>query len=177
MLLCNELMRSSSLHVGLRGAVEPELVMEVELSSWSWYPRRLRMEPCRGREDLLSGLRDPPSCGQTPRDETGEFLDLSSSSVRGEIVSSAHYDKMKERFEKIIIMVWFRAPELHLHCCSTKHLPWLGISVRLGSREALLRKGEVYLMRQSLWIWRWGSLLVANAGNGTEMVQWWLPGG
>lgn len=24
-----------SLHVGLRGAVEPELVMEVELSSWS----------------------------------------------------------------------------------------------------------------------------------------------
>lgn len=35
--------------------------MEVELSSWSWYPRRLRAEACRGT-DLLSGLHDPPSC-------------------------------------------------------------------------------------------------------------------
>ena len=56
--------RNFSLHVGLRGAVEPELVMEVELSSWSWYPRRLRMA-CRGREDLLSGLHEPPSWWDT----------------------------------------------------------------------------------------------------------------
>lgn len=48
--------------MGLRGAVDPELVMEVELSSWSGYPRRLRIEACRGSEDLFSGLHDPPSC-------------------------------------------------------------------------------------------------------------------
>lgn len=51
-----------SLHVGLRGAVDPELVMEVELSSCSLVcVRRVRMEAGRGRDDLFSGLRDPPS--------------------------------------------------------------------------------------------------------------------
>ena len=52
-------------HVGLRGAVEPELVMEVELSSGSagWW-RRLRMEAGLGRDDLFSGLLEPPSCNR-----------------------------------------------------------------------------------------------------------------
>lgn len=60
--------------MGLRGAVEPELVMEVELSSWSWYARRLRMEACtRGTEDLFSGLQDPPSCWET---NTGDKEEL-----------------------------------------------------------------------------------------------------
>ena len=49
--------------MGLRGAVEPELVMEVELSSCSWWwLRLLRMDAGRGRDDLFSGLREPPSC-------------------------------------------------------------------------------------------------------------------
>lgn len=54
--------------MGLRGAVEPELVIEVELSSWSWGPRRLINEVWRGTEDLLSGLRDPPSCWKAYRE-------------------------------------------------------------------------------------------------------------
>jgi hypothetical protein len=36
--------------------VEPELVIEVELSSWScgwWWVRRLRIEVGRGRDDLF----------------------------------------------------------------------------------------------------------------------------
>lgn len=62
---------SCSLHVGLRGAVDPELVMEVELSSW--YGRRLRVEACRGTEacrsteDVFTGLHDPPSCWETDK--------------------------------------------------------------------------------------------------------------
>lgn len=47
--------------VGLRGAVDPELVREVELSSCSAvYERRVSMDAGRGRDDLF-GLRDPPS--------------------------------------------------------------------------------------------------------------------
>ena len=59
-------MRSSwVLQVGLRGAVDPELVMEVELSSWSWppwRPWRVKMEAGRGTEAGFSGLHDLPSC-------------------------------------------------------------------------------------------------------------------
>lgn len=54
--------RTVSVHVGLRGAVDPELVREVELSSCSAvYERRVSMDAGRGRDDLFSGLRDPPS--------------------------------------------------------------------------------------------------------------------
>lgn len=59
-VLCSALISVRN-DVGLRGAVEPELVIEVELSSWSWGPRRLINEVWRGTEDLFSGLRDPPS--------------------------------------------------------------------------------------------------------------------
>lgn len=58
---------------------------------------------------------------------------------------------------------------LQLHCCCCIiHLPWLWASVKLGSLEAPLRVDEVYLMRLSLWIRRWESLLVANDGHSTE---------
>lgn len=41
-------------------------------------------------------------------------------------------------------------------------------SESLQPREAL--RLDVYLMRLSLWIWRWGSLLMATEGIGIEMV-------
>lgn len=55
----------ASSQVGLRGAVDPELVMEVELSSWSWRPWRpwrVKIEAGRGTEARFSGLHDLPSC-------------------------------------------------------------------------------------------------------------------
>lgn len=54
--------RPDSVHVGLRGAVDPELVMEVELSSCSaMCERRVSMDAGRGKDDLFSGLRERPS--------------------------------------------------------------------------------------------------------------------
>lgn len=76
---CKVEWRSCILHVGLRGAVEPELVMEVELSSWSWYPRRLRAEACRGT-DLFSGLHDPPSCQKKPNKHQRKIRKILQSS-------------------------------------------------------------------------------------------------
>lgn len=143
--------------MGLRGAVEPELVMEVELSSWSWYPRRLRMEACLGREDLLSGLRDPPSCwcAHTNTHTQETKISLGQCGCDLFLLEGLHvqYYKMKAIFITNHVYVFMFFPELlQLQCCSAIHLPWLRVSVILWSLEALLRMGEVYLMRQSLWI-------------------------
>lgn len=60
---------------------------------------------------------------------------------------------------------------LQLQRCSAIHLPLYWAFVKLASLGALLRMAEVYLTRQPLWIWRWGSLLAASGGHGTEMVR------
>lgn len=158
---CKVEWRSCILQVGLRGAVEPELVMEVELSSWSWYPRRLRAEACRGT-DLFSGLHDPPSCRKKKQTTDKDKEDPPEKQKLA----------VKENASKkgILRMMLTFCMDAHRRPAAPA-LPTfdLSLSATQGSLEAP-RVVDVYLMRLSLWIWRWGSLLMASEGIGIETV-------